>query len=239
MIVYSIFATTSWFIIERAGRRKLFLIGSAGQCLSMVLVMACLIPGTESAAKGAAAGLFIYIAFFGATWLPLPWLYPAEINPLKTRMKANAISTMTNWGYVLNLIDHYLDCFMLTTYSFNFLIVMVVPIMITSIGWGTYLFFAVTNASFIPVIYFFYPETKRRSLEEIDLIFAKGYTENMSYIRAAKELPYLDESGIEEYGRRYGFTDRDEEGKTGGDDIKSGSVSEKGDGSETEVRKEI
>lgn len=32
MIVYSIFATTSWFIIERVGRRNLFLIGTVGQC---------------------------------------------------------------------------------------------------------------------------------------------------------------------------------------------------------------
>lgn len=31
MIVYSIFATTSWFIIERVGRRRLFLIGTVGQ----------------------------------------------------------------------------------------------------------------------------------------------------------------------------------------------------------------
>lgn len=114
MIVYSIFATVSWFVIERVGRRKLFLIGSVGQGLSMVLTFACLLPGTDSAAKGAAAGLFIYIAFFGATWLPLPWLYPAEINPLRTRMKANAISTMTNWGYVLlsipppTLLKHHL-----------------------------------------------------------------------------------------------------------------------------------
>lgn len=79
MVVYAIFATVSWFIIERAGRRKLFLIGTVGQCLSMLLVMACLIPGTQAAAKGAAVGLFTYIAFFGATWLPLPWLYPAEM----------------------------------------------------------------------------------------------------------------------------------------------------------------
>lgn len=34
MIVYAIFATTSWFIIERVGRRKLFLWGTAGQGLS-------------------------------------------------------------------------------------------------------------------------------------------------------------------------------------------------------------
>ena len=51
---------------------------------------------------------------------------------------------------------------------------MVTPIMITNIGWGTYLFFAIINACFLPIIYFFYPETARRSLEEIDIIFAKG-----------------------------------------------------------------
>ncbi|KAL3428364.1 hypothetical protein PVAG01_01873 [Phlyctema vagabunda] len=196
MIVYAIFATTSWFIIERAGRRKLFLIGSIGQGLSMVLTFACLLPGTTAAANGAAVGLFTYIAFFGATWLPLPWLYPAEINPLKTRMKANAISTMTNWG-------------------FNFLVVMVVPIMITSIGWGTYLFFAVMNACFIPVIYFFYPETKRRSLEEIDLIFAKGFLEKENYVKVSKTMPYLTEEEIETMARQFGFVDQDSEGKVG------------------------
>ena len=136
MIIYSIFATVSWFIIERAGRRKLFLIGTLGQCLSMVLVFGCLIPDTESAAKGAAVGLFSYIAFFGATWLPLPWLYPAEVNPIKTRAKANAVSTCANW-------------------LFNFAVVMVTPVMIDNIKWATYLVFAIINACFFPVIYFF------------------------------------------------------------------------------------
>ncbi|KAL0254528.1 hypothetical protein SLS55_010005 [Diplodia seriata] len=191
MIVYSIFATVSWFIIERTGRRRLFLIGTVGQCLSMVLVFACLIPGTTSAAKGAAVGLFLYIAFFGATWLPLPWLYPAELNPLKTRAKANAISTFTNW-------------------IFNFLIVMVTPIMLENIGWGTYLFFGAVNAAFFPVIYFFYPETKQRTLEEIDIIFAKGFVENMSYVRAAKELPYLTEAEIDAKAKAYGMVSDEE-----------------------------
>ena len=87
MIVYAIFATVSWFIIERVGRRKLFLWGTVGQCLSMVLVFSCLIPDTPAAAKGAAVGLFTYIASFGASWLPLPWassLPPfAGIDPRK------------------------------------------------------------------------------------------------------------------------------------------------------------
>lgn len=186
MIVYSCSATLSWFLVERAGRRKMFLFGTLGQALSMVIVFACLIPGTETAAKGAAAGLFLYIASFGATWLPLPWLYPAEINPLRTRGKANAVSTITNW-------------------MFNFVIVMVTPVMIDKIGWGTYLFFAIMNASFLPIIYFFYPETKLRSLEEIDFIFAKGYEEKMSYVRAAKELPRLTGTQLEEMAVKYGF----------------------------------
>ena len=125
MVVYAIFATVSWFIIERVGRRKLFLWGTVGQCLSMVIVFSCLIPGTPAAAKGAAVGLFTYIASFGASWLPLPWvsissiandwkiwsdgtiqLYPAEINPIKTRQKANALSTCSNW--LFNFRKHYL-----------------------------------------------------------------------------------------------------------------------------------
>ncbi|CAI6334040.1 unnamed protein product [Periconia digitata] len=205
MIVYSIFATTSWFIIERTGRRKLFLIGTIGQCLSMTLVFACLIPGTEQAAKGAAVGLFTYIGFFGATWLPLPWLYPAEINPIKTRAKANAVSTCTNW-------------------LFNFTVVMITPVMLDGIGWGTYLFFACVNAGFFPLIYFFYPETKQRSLEEIDLIFAKGFVENMSYVRAAKELPILDDRGVEDMLTQYGFRDSDDEAAR----IRGEQIEEKG-----------
>ncbi|RDW78452.1 hexose carrier protein [Coleophoma crateriformis] len=212
MIVYAAFATTSWFLIERAGRRKLFFYGTVGQCLSMVLVFACMIPGTSNAAIGSGVGLFTYIGFFGATWLPLPWLYPAEINPLRTRARANALSTISNW-------------------LFNFLIVMVTPVMISSISWGTYLFFAIVNACFIPIIYFFYPETSRRSLEEIDLIFAKGYLEKISYVKAAELLPRLSDREIEHMAREYGFIGADEETKLGS---RNNSINEKGEATERE-----
>ncbi|KAI0426714.1 general substrate transporter [Xylaria sp. FL1042] len=187
-IVYAIFATVSWFLIERVGRRKLFLWGTVGQFLSMVLAFGALIPGTQSAAIGTCVALFTYIASFGATWLPLPWLYPAEINPIMTRAKANAVSTCTNW-------------------LFNFFIVLITPVVVTNIGWGTFLFFAVLNATFLPTIYFFYPETARRSLEEIDIIFAKGNVEKMSYIKAAKELPFLTDEEVEQEALKYGLLD--------------------------------
>ncbi|OBT52266.1 hypothetical protein VE04_08223 [Pseudogymnoascus sp. 24MN13] len=191
---YAAFSTTSWFLIERVGRRALFLWGTVGQCLAMVITFATLIPSgiknqdttpeAKQAAKGGVFGLFLFIIVFGATWLPLPWLYPAEVNPIKTRGKANAISTCTNW-------------------LFNFVVVMVTPIMVSNIGWATYLVFAIINACFLPVIFFFYPETQGRSLEEIDIIFAKGYIEKITYVKASHELPMLDDAGVGEYARRY------------------------------------
>ncbi|KAJ5261123.1 Sugar transporter STL1 [Penicillium angulare] len=188
MIVYAIFATFSWFFIEKIGRRKLFLVGMSGQCVSMIIVFACLIPGGAGPAKGAVFGLFLYIAFFGATILPLPWLYPAEISPIRTRAKANAVSTCSNW-------------------IFNFTVVMITPVMVARIGWGTYLFFAAWNAVFIPIMYLFYPETAGRSLEEIDIIFAKGFCEKISYVKAARELPKLTDEQVEEKALEYGFGD--------------------------------
>lgn len=95
---------------------------------------------------------------------------------------------------------------------------MITPVLITSIGWGTYLFFAALNACFLPVIYFFYPETAGRSLEEIDLIFAKGYMEKKSYVLAAKELPMLQESELASYSRQFGMDAGDEEAGSASDE---------------------
>ncbi|KAI9738035.1 MAG: hypothetical protein M1818_005463 [Claussenomyces sp. TS43310] len=197
---YAIFSTSSWFLIEKVGRRALFLWGTIGQCVAMVITFATLIPSgihsdntsheAQQAAKGGVFGLFMFIIVFGATWLPLPWLYPAEINPIKTRGKANAVSTCTNW-------------------LFNFVVVMITPIMTSNIGWATYLVFAAINACFLPVVFFFYPETRGRSLEEIDIVFAKGYLEDMSYVKSSHELPRLDDNAVEEYANKYGINGED------------------------------
>lgn len=79
--------------------------------------------------------------------------------------------------------------------------------MISNIGSYTYLFFAVINACFLPFIYIFYPETANRSLEEIDIIFAKGNVENMSYVKAAAEMPFLSDAEVEGEALRYGLID--------------------------------
>ncbi|WWC65176.1 uncharacterized protein I303_107790 [Kwoniella dejecticola CBS 10117] len=183
-VVYMIFALTSFFLVEKVGRRKLFLWGTVGQAVSMFITFGCLLPGRASSAKGAAFGLYFFIAWFGATWLPLPWLYPAELNSMAVRTQANAVSTMVNW-------------------IFNFTVVQVLPTMTASIGAYTFLFFGCINLVFLPFIYFFYPETTGRSLEELDVIFAHAHLTQRRPTLVAAELPKLSDHQIQEMTERY------------------------------------
>lgn len=72
--IYALATIPSFFMIEKVGRRKLFLIGFLGQGLSFIITMACLINPTEQNARGAAVGIYLFIIFFAFTILPLPWI---------------------------------------------------------------------------------------------------------------------------------------------------------------------
>ncbi|CAG8973667.1 hypothetical protein HYALB_00002233, partial [Hymenoscyphus albidus] len=193
----------SWFAvytIEKFGRRQLMLFGAAGQAGSMALLAAMTylsgvgiggsVPGILSALL-----LFVFNTFFAIGWLAIPWLYPAEIVPLKIRAPANGLSTSANW-------------------AFNFMVVMITPVCFSSIGYQTYIIFAVINAFIFPVIYFIYPETALRSLEEIDNIFRKtkaGWRGWFDVVSVARLEPHrygkngellMDYNGEEHFGAR-------------------------------------
>ncbi|KAH9828424.1 Sugar transporter STL1 [Teratosphaeria destructans] len=146
----------SWipvFAIEKFGRRPLMLFGAAGMSVSMaILAGTTSLREKPSAGIAAAVFLFVFNTFFAIGWLGMTWLYPSEIVPLRIRAPSAALSTSANW-------------------IFNFLVVMITPIAFANIGYQTYIIFAVINASIIPVVYWFYPETAYRSLEEMDEIF--------------------------------------------------------------------
>lgn len=54
------------------------------------------------------------------------------------------------------------------------MVVMITPVSFAEIGYQTYIIFAVINAFMIPAVYFFFPETAYRSLEEMDEIFRQS-----------------------------------------------------------------
>ncbi|TVY92510.1 Sugar transporter [Lachnellula willkommii] len=182
----------SWFAvytIERFGRRTLMLVGAAGCSGSMAILAGMNYISQRDAAAAIARGhplvgatpsgivsatfLFVFNSFFAVGWLGMTWLYPAEIVPLKIRAPANGLSTSANW-------------------AFNFMVVMITPVAFSSIGYKTYVIFAVINAFIVPVVYFFYPETAYRSLEEIDNIFRQtksGWAGCLDVVRVAREEP--------------------------------------------------
>lgn len=102
----------------------------------------------------------------------MTWLYPAEITSLRIRTQANALSTCSNW-------------------LSNFLIVMITPPAFENLQYNTYTMFAVFCAALIPCVYFFFPEPKGRSLEELDVIFARAHVEGKSPVRVAARMEKL------------------------------------------------
>lgn len=62
---------------------------------------------------------------------------------------------------------------------------MFIPSAITNIGWRTYIIFAVFNLSYVPIVYFFFPETSGLTLEMVDLAFMD---ETKSPVKRAAEI---------------------------------------------------
>ncbi|GAO49668.1 hexose carrier protein [Saitoella complicata NRRL Y-17804] len=152
---YAICSCISAFLVEYFGRRRMFMWTAAGMAASFCIIPALLSTGSRTNQLVGAGFLFVFNTFFGLCWVGGPFLYSAEIAPLRVRSQANAIASAGNW-------------------IFCFIVVMIIPPAFANIGYHTYIIFAIINASFIPVIYFYLPETKGRSLEEMDVIFAAG-----------------------------------------------------------------
>ncbi|KAH8153597.1 uncharacterized protein LAJ45_02410 [Morchella importuna] len=152
---YFLASWISVFIIEKVGRRKLLLWSTAGMSASMAILAIMTSIGGGATGIVAAIFLFVFNTFFAVGWLGMAWLYPAEVTPLRIRARANSLSTSANW-------------------IFNFMVVMITPVAFANIQYRTYIIFAVINAAIIPCLYWFYPETAYRSLEEMDNIFKKS-----------------------------------------------------------------
>ena len=73
-------------------------------------------------------------------------VYGPEILPLEVRSRGTSISVSSHW-------------------TWNFFVVMITPVLINRIQWKTFLVWMALAFSFVPVIYFFYPETSNISLE--------------------------------------------------------------------------
>ncbi|GAB1739680.1 hypothetical protein NU219Hw_g4624t1 [Hortaea werneckii] len=148
------------FTLDRIGRRWTLWWGAAGQAITLFCAGGLAYAtqhstGSHKEHVGGAAVFFVflYTAIFGATWLTVPWLYPAEIFPLQIRAKGNA------WGVIGWSIG-------------NGWTVLLLPTIFERLNEKTLYVFGGVNLFAIVVVWAFYPESNQRTLEEMNLVFA-------------------------------------------------------------------
>jgi len=98
---------------------------------------------------------YIFVGSFAMTWGPSSWTYPAEIYPSTIRAKAVSLATASNWAW-------------------NCALAFAVPPLIWLINWKMYMIFATFNGLAFIHVFFAAPETKGKTLEEMDEVFASG-----------------------------------------------------------------
>jgi len=103
-------------------------------------------------AKAIIASTYLFVASYAPTWGPVSWAYPPELFPLRLRGKAVALCTSANW-------------------AFNFALAYFVPPAFANITWKVYVIFATFCAAMFLHVFFLFPETANKPLEELEDIF--------------------------------------------------------------------
>ncbi|KAL1852109.1 hypothetical protein VTK73DRAFT_9278 [Phialemonium thermophilum] len=144
------------FLVDRLGRRTLFLWSGVGMLVSYVVWTACSAVNADTGSRAAGivvvVCLFTYYFHYDIAWTPLLLGYPTEIFPYSLRSKGIAVELFAIYGSLI--IAAFAN-----------------PIGLGNIGWKYYIVFCATLVVFFLVTYFFFPETKGHSLEEIAKIF--------------------------------------------------------------------
>lgn len=158
-VVNFIMTIVAVFFTDRLGRKPLLYFGLIGVMLSLFAL------GTSFAFAGvlgsslkwvAVGSLVTYIICFAMSLGPIGWILVSEVFPLKIRGVAMSICTVSN-------------------FAFNFFVVGSFPIMLHRIGGAwTFWMFGFVSLLCIIFVYFFVPETKGISLEQIESNWRKG-----------------------------------------------------------------
>jgi len=167
------FTVPAILYIDKWGRRPMLLIGTFLMALFLFVVgglqghfgrwgivdheRVWRIDGHGGITRAVIVCSYLFVCTFAITMGPVSWTYPAEIFPMRVRAKAISLSTASNW-------------------LFNFALAWAVPPGLSTIAYKTYFMFGTFNIAAFIHIFFMFPETAGRTLEEVEEIFAQGNT---------------------------------------------------------------
>ncbi|KAL2752310.1 hypothetical protein ACRALDRAFT_2060920 [Sodiomyces alcalophilus JCM 7366] len=182
-------------VVEKVGRRNGLIWGAALGCIPMWYIGGYVMEADPAAAAAAGqvhrdewgylAMVCVYLNAFivCATWQGITWTYCSEIFPLDIRMLCVALTTAVTW-------------------LGSFIIARSTPYMISNLGYGAYFFFGSILFAMGIGSFFFVPETKGVTLEEMDTLFMEAtYKAVWGQLRGEKgvlDVPGRPESISEE-----------------------------------------
>ncbi len=151
-----IFTIPTVLLIDKVGRRLVFISGALIMSLSMLMAgrgMSSYASDQNPAAiYTVIISVYIFVAAFAFSWGPVMWVYSTELCPLSMRAKGTSIMLATNWAANCGL---------------SFLI----PVLFEKLSFGIYIMFGIFCIIIGVFTFLFYPETKGIPLEKIDRLF--------------------------------------------------------------------
>ncbi|KAG8872262.1 hypothetical protein FRB97_007820 [Tulasnella sp. 331] len=168
-----------FFFVEKFGRKWSLFYGALTMGVLFYIVGAIFkthppvvnTTGYVAPASRAMAGLiYLYCVAYSFGWGPLPWVYVSDIFPNRTRHYGLAVASASQW-------------------LFNFTISKVTPFMETGLGYKLFITFATINILGMATFAYLIPETKGKSLEEMDILFGSiSVADRMRDIQKAEQM---------------------------------------------------
>uniref|UniRef100_A0A3Q2YD18 Solute carrier family 2 member 3b n=1 Tax=Hippocampus comes TaxID=109280 RepID=A0A3Q2YD18_HIPCM len=177
-VVNTVFTVVSLFLVEKAGRRTLHLIGLGGMAISALLMTISLsLKSTPSLSYLAIVAVFAFVASFEMGPGPIPWFIVAELFAQGPRPAAMAVSGFSNW-------------------TANFLVGLGFPKLEELCGPYVFIIFMVLLIAFFIFTFLRVPETKGRTFDDIAQGFAASAAKSPS--SPAPEAAVVDQPGSKE-----------------------------------------
>ena len=155
------FTILSIWLIDKVGRKALLLVGSAVMAASLILIGFVFQTGNSSGYL--VLGLIlVYVAAFAISLGPVVWVLLSEIFPSRVRGRATAIASMALWAADYAVSQSF-------------------PPLLNAAGpAGTYWIFGALSLLTVLFTWKFVPETKGKSLEEMEAMWANRETDGES-----------------------------------------------------------
>ncbi|MDX8431738.1 MAG: sugar porter family MFS transporter [Candidatus Algichlamydia australiensis] len=144
------------FFLDKWGRKPLLYIGLTGMCSTLITLAVSLFVNAQTMPLLTAVNLILYVAFFSIGIGPVAWVIISEVFPLRIRGRAMSLSLATSW--IANLFVSSSFLHMIEAISLS----------------GTFLLYGIVTIIGIFFVYRFVPETKGKTLEEIEAEYGKG-----------------------------------------------------------------